>query len=179
MHTTLEARPLGTTSLPARRAAFNEMTRDDAIQLVQPCLAVERWWTALVDGRPYPYGESLFATARSAASPMTSPELAAAVAHHLRTYSAAALLDTRHSTHLPAGELAPAAVIRRLDEGLHRYQQRFGRPFILRTAGRSTADITYQLEARLTHDLGTEDQRVASELRQIAVLALAHRITHL
>ena len=110
---------------------------------------------------------------------MTSPELAAAVAHHLGTYSAVELLATRHSTHLPAGALAPAAVIRRLDEGLHRYHQRFGRPFILRTTGRSTADIADQLDARLAHDLGTEDQRVATELRQIALLALAQRITHL
>ena len=53
------------------------------------------------------------------------------------------------------------------------YEERFGRVFLIRAAGRSAAEILAALESRLTNDDATERRVVADQLRQIALLRLA------
>ena len=64
-------------------------------------------------------------------------------------------------------------VQRRLVEGNQAYERRFGRVFLIRAAGRSSAEILDQLQVRLDNDLDTEDAVVADQLRQIALVRLA------
>lgn len=156
---------------------FNELSRDEAVALLRPCLDVQRWWTTVVDHRAYLDEESLLEMAREAAYPLTGTELEAALHHHLAT---------RPADWLPAG-LRPGGVsavegarsgsgndviVKKIDE----YEQRFGRPFVIRTAGRTVNDIAMQLDSRLGNQLDVEDRNIARELRQIALLRLSDQI---
>lgn len=63
-----------------------------------------------------------------------------------------------------------AAAIRR---GNLDYENRFGRVFLIRAAGRSAGEILEQLTLRLGNTPEQEDQIVAEQLREIALLRLA------
>jgi len=65
-------------------------------------------------------------------------------------------------------------VQRRLAEGNRRYEEKFGRIFIVCASGRTAAEILAALERRLGHDPATELQEAAEQQRQIMQLRL-HR----
>ena len=123
---------------------------------------------AILQGRPYASLDELFTVARQAASPLTGAELEAALAG-----CATPPLVTAESR----GEALQEARIReQLAAGVQTYQQRFGRPFLIRTQGRSPAELLTQLWNRLGNDPDTEDRVLAHELRQAALLKLAAKI---
>jgi 2-oxo-4-hydroxy-4-carboxy-5-ureidoimidazoline decarboxylase len=159
-------------------ADFNRLDRDRAVELVRPCLGVERWWTAVVDGRPYPDLESLLEVARDAAYPLTALELEAALTQHLTARTPDPLSHFRAFTPADLADRLPSArLARRFGGDLEQYERRFGRPFIIRAAGRSTAEIADQLHTRLRNDVDTETKMVATQLRQIALHKLTHHVT--
>jgi len=65
-----------------------------------------------------------------------------------------------------------ADVVRRLEEGNRAYEERFGRVFIIRAAGRSGAEILDQLRLRLDHTDEAERATTIDQLTQIAVLRM-------
>lgn len=160
---------------PVRLRDLNQSDPAVAAALLRPCLDVDRWVASLVDGRPYASVDELFATARAAASPFTAAELEAALAHHPRIGERAGGRSTEAT--LSRSEQATLTldedVQRQLAEGNQAYEQRFGRVFLIRAAGRSSADILAQLHTRLANDPDTEDEVVADQLRQIALVRLA------
>ena len=155
--------------------AFNACDPAEAAALLRPCLDVDRWIDEIVDARPYASIDDLFATARDAANPLTGPELEAALSHHPRIGERArgASAEASLSRSEQAGLDVDSAAEDRLAEGNRAYEQRFGRVFLIRAAGRSCAEILSQLQARLGNDLDTEDGVVADQLRQIALVRLA------
>ena len=56
--------------------------------------------------------------------------------------------------------------------GNHAYEEKFGRVFLIRAAGRTATEILAALRTRLTHSPAEEDAIVAQQLREIAVLRL-------
>jgi 2-oxo-4-hydroxy-4-carboxy-5-ureidoimidazoline decarboxylase len=154
---------------------FNALDDAAAAALLRPCLDVDRWVAELVEGRPYASAEELFAAARSAAHPFTAAELEAALAHHPRIGeraaggSAEAALSRSEQSSLALDD----DVQRRLVEGNRAYEQRFGRVFLIRAAGRSSTEILDKLQTRLGNSPDTEDEVVAEQLRQIALIRLA------
>lgn len=161
-----------------RLADFNRLPAAEAAALLRPCLDVDRWVTSIVTGRPYASVDDLLAVAREAAHPFTGAELEAALAHHPRIGQQAkgpsteAALSRSEQADLDVDD----DVSRRLREGNRAYEERFGRVFLIRAAGRSAEEILAKLETRLGHDLETEDAVVADQLRQIALLRLAGRV---
>ncbi len=162
-----------------RLSEFNDMDGRAAAALLWPCLGVDRWVGAVVRDRPYASVDDLLSVARSAAHPLTAQEVEAALAHHPRigdraegTSSEAGLSRSEQ-----AGLVLGDDVQRRLAEGNRAYQRRFGRVFLIRAAGRSSEEILAVLETRLGHDDATEDEVVAEQLRQIAVLRLAAAVS--
>jgi 2-oxo-4-hydroxy-4-carboxy-5-ureidoimidazoline decarboxylase len=153
---------------------FNVAERDAAVALVRPCLDIERWVAAVVDGRPYPDRNALLAVAESAADPFTDEELAAALKHHPRIGERAsgASAEASLSRSEQSGVSADDEVQRKLAEGNQAYEQRFGHVFLIRAAGRSSAEILTALEARLDNDAATEKSIMTDQLRQIALLRL-------
>jgi 2-oxo-4-hydroxy-4-carboxy-5-ureidoimidazoline decarboxylase len=153
-----------------RLVDFNRLDQHLTADLVRPCLAVRRWWTAVVDQRPYPDLESLLEVARDAAFPLTSAELEAALTHHLATRPADWLPQARSTrTGVRAG-LPSVRLVYHLACDVEQYERRFGRPFV--TASRSTVEIADQLRSRLRNDADAEDRMIANQLRQLALLHL-------
>lgn len=154
---------------------LNQLDPDEAAALVRPCLDVDRWVDAVVDGRPYGSVEVLFGTARTAASPFTARELEAALGSHPRIGErpAGSSVEAGLSRSEQAGLALGADVQRRLEEGNRAYEARFGRVFLVRAAGRSSTEVLAQLEDRLGNDVDTEDTVVEEQLRQIALIRLA------
>ncbi|GAA1055252.1 OHCU decarboxylase [Agromyces luteolus] len=155
--------------------AFNGADRDAAIGFLRPCLDVDRWCGELVDGRPYDSVDDLLVRAEAAADPFTRAEVDGALAHHPRIGerpTGAGAEATMSRAEQSGVDPTDAAVAAALAEGNRAYEERFGRVFLIRAAGRSSREILDALTVRLGHTPDEEDPVVADQLRQIAVLRL-------
>ncbi|TYL52674.1 allantoinase AllB [Agromyces mariniharenae] len=155
--------------------AFNEADREAAIAMLRPCLDIDRWCEQVADARPYGSVDELVAWAETAASPFTPAEVEGALAHHPRIgerptgASAEAAMSRSEQSGV---DPADAEVAAGLAAGNRAYEERFGRVFLIRAAGRSSREILDALTERLGHTPEEEDPVVADQLRQIAVLRL-------
>lgn len=156
-------------------AEFNEANRADAGKVLRPCIDVQRWIDEIADARPFATAEDLLGFARGAASPFTSEEVAAALAHHPRIGErpTAASAEAAMSRFEQAGvDPADAAIADALATGNRAYEEKFGRVFLIRAAGRTAPEILAALNERLDHTPAQEDAIVAQQLREIALLRL-------
>ncbi|MDR6867761.1 2-oxo-4-hydroxy-4-carboxy-5-ureidoimidazoline decarboxylase [Microbacterium resistens] len=159
---------------------FNSADRDGAIAALRPCVDVTRWCEQIADRRPYGTIEALAAEAAGAAAPFTTDEVAAALAHHPRIGERAdgSSREAAMSRAEQAGvDPADQAVQEALNEGNLAYEQRFGRVFLIRAAGRDAREILSSLQERLRNDAEAEDRIVAEQLREIALLRLKGTVT--
>ena len=138
-------------------------------------LGVQRWVDEVTAGGPYASVDALVAAGDAAAANLTDAELDEAVVHHPRIGERAAGDGT--AVRLAAGEQAGlgragegtgAAIAR----GNAVYEQRFGRVFLVRAAGRTRNDILDELQRRLKLDPDDEAAEAKQQLRQIAALRL-------
>lgn len=159
---------------------FNLAERGDAVAALRPCMDVTRWCEDIVDRRPYDSVDSLVTEAAQAADPFTAEEIDSALAHHPRIGERAGG-DSREAT-LSRSEQAgvdpsDADVQQALRDGNLAYEERFGRVFLIRAAGRSAGEILSSLRERLQHDPASEERIIAGQLREIALLRLRGTIT--
>lgn len=151
---------------------FNQLSAEDAAARVTGCLGVPRWVEEVVAGRPYPDRVTLLDRGRAAADHLSDDELASAISRHPRigeqpdTDSA----EAAHSRTEQAGVEADDEA--RLRAGNAAYEERFGRVFLIRAAGRSSAEILAELQRRLGNDEVAERAETVRALRDIAVLRL-------
>jgi len=139
------------------------------------CLAVPRWVDQIMAGLPYPSMLHLLDAAAAAANPLTVAEVDQALTAHPRIseqptgddLAADFSRDERASSASDDAGLAAA-----LAEGGRAYEERFGRIFLIRAAGRDGHDILAELHRRLALDPASEMAVVASELRDIALLRI-------
>jgi OHCU decarboxylase len=161
-----------------RLEEFNALDREEALDVLRPCLDVDRWLAEVADGRPYGSLSDLETAAREAADPLSTEEVEGALAHHPRIgeraagSSAEAMLSRSEQAALQTSDDFSA----RLVAGNRAYEERFGRVFLIRAAGRSSEELVTALEVRLGNDPDTEDRIVADQLREIALLRLAGRV---
>ncbi|NPC95825.1 2-oxo-4-hydroxy-4-carboxy-5-ureidoimidazoline decarboxylase [Nocardioides sp. zg-DK7169] len=153
---------------------FNAMDAAGAADVLRPCAAIPRWVEALVAGRPYADADALLARAEALAVGWTGAEVEQALADHPR-------IGERHagdgtsaamSRSEQSGVSPEAALQARIAAGNAAYEQRFGRVFLIRAAGRSGEEILAQLDQRLTHDPTTELEVTRGQLAEIAALRL-------
>ena len=155
--------------------AFNALDRDAARSALRPCVDIDRWIDAVVDGRPYADVEAALAAGRLAADPWTESEIDGALAHHPRIGDRpqGASAEATFSRSEQSGvDVTDADVQAALVSGNLAYEDRFGRVFLIRAAGRSSREILDALNARLVHTPDEELPVVAQQLREIAVLRL-------
>jgi OHCU decarboxylase len=161
--------------LPMRLDEFNDAEREDAIEALRPCVDVQRWCEEVADGRPYASVDDLVGAAGDAAAPFTADEVETALAHHPRIGErpagddAEAAMSRREQSGV---DPADAAIATALSEGNRAYEERFGRVFLIRAAGRSAPEILEALNERLAHTPQEEEPVVAEQLREIALLRL-------
>jgi 2-oxo-4-hydroxy-4-carboxy-5-ureidoimidazoline decarboxylase len=139
-------------------------------------LGVTRWVDEVAGGGPYASVDALVAAGERAAADLTDAELDEAVAHHPRIGQRAE--GDGAFARLSQGEQAGlGASAEGLDAALARgnevYEQRFGRVFLIRAAGRSRQEVLDELQRRLKNDEADEAAEAKEQLRQIAALRLA------
>ena len=138
-------------------------------------LAVPRWVDDVVRVAPFESVARLLEVASEAASPLSASEIDEAIAHHPRIGEkpvgdgAAQAFSRDEQAGLGSDEDDLATAIA---TGNVAYEQRFGRVFIIRAAGRSRAEILTELERRLELPNSSELQIVGEQLRDIALLRI-------
>lgn len=155
--------------------SFNELDRAAARSALRPCVDIDRWIDAVVDGRPYSSVQDAVRAGQVAAEPWTESEVDGALAHHPRIGDRAKGPDleaTLSRSEQSGVDSTDAQVQAALLAGNRAYEERFGRVFLIRAAGRSSGEILDALNARLLHSPDEEIAVVAQQLREIAVLRL-------
>ncbi|WP_150308265.1 2-oxo-4-hydroxy-4-carboxy-5-ureidoimidazoline decarboxylase [Planctomonas psychrotolerans] len=145
--------------------------RDD----LYACLAVERWVDDVAAHAPFAATADLLRVAADAATPLSPAEIDEALAHHPRIGEKPSGVGAAQSFSRSEQSSADAddeQLARAIAEGNARYEERFGRVFLIRAAGRSRAEILAELTRRLTLDDATELAIVGEQLRDIALLRL-------
>lgn len=146
-----------------------------SVERLRACCASDAWLAAVEAGRPYPTADALLARSDAAVRDLDDHGLDQALAAHARIGErrAGGTTEARWSRSEQAGALAAAgAVQERLAEGNRRYEERFGRVFLIRAADRSAEEMLAALERRLGHDEHTERDVVRRELADIVHLRL-------
>ncbi|MCZ2860774.1 2-oxo-4-hydroxy-4-carboxy-5-ureidoimidazoline decarboxylase [Blastococcus sp. VKM Ac-2987] len=158
-----------------RIAEFDSLAAGDAATLLRRCADIPSFAAAVADGRPYGSVDTLIAAAREQTASWTDAEVDAALADHPRigerpagSGPTAALASREQAGVDPADEL----LRQRLAEGNRRYEQRFGRIYLVRAAGRGGPELLDLLEQRLANDPATELAVTRSQLAEIALLRL-------
>lgn len=155
--------------------AFDALPADAAASTVGFWAAVPAWVDAVVAGRPYGTRDALIARADALARTWTRTELDAALAHHPRIgekprgAGADAEASRREQASMSSAAAATATAIA---DGNAAYEQRFGRVFLIRAAGRTPEQMRDELERRLGNDDETEAAEALDQLREIALLRL-------
>lgn len=159
--------------------SFNAQSPDAAAAVIRPCADIDRWVDAIVASRPYASVADALALADREARTWTAEDVDAALAHHPRIGerpggdSAEAALSRNEQSSVGADEAAAQALL----DGNRAYEDRFGRVFLIRAAGRSASEILAELRRRLNNDSETESAEVAQQLREIALLRLEGILT--
>lgn len=158
---------------------FNTANEDDAAGMVAVWAAVPGWVDQVVAGRPYSTPSALAVTAAALAAAWGEPELDAALAHHPRIgqkpsgSSAEAAASRREQASMSQADDAVAA---RIAAGNAAYEERFGRVFLIRAAGRSPEEMLAELERRLGNQPEVEVGEATTQLAEIAMLRLGETI---
>jgi 2-oxo-4-hydroxy-4-carboxy-5-ureidoimidazoline decarboxylase len=136
------------------------------------CLAVPRWVDDVAAGAPYASLDDLLDAAGLAATPLSPEEVDQALADHPRIGeppaggSAAGALSADEQSASASDDAELAA---QLAAGNRAYEEKFGRIFLIRAAGRSRAEILEDLHRRLELEPDAEIKVAAAELRDIAL----------
>lgn len=163
-----------------RIAEFDALADGEAATLVRRCADIPSFAAAVAGGRPYGSVDALLAAARERAGTWTDAEVDAALADHPRIgerpagTGPSARLSGREQAGVDPGD---ADLRRRLAAGNRRYEQRFGRIYLVRAAGRTGPELLDLLEQRLANDPATERAVTRAQLAEIALLRLEGLVT--
>jgi 2-oxo-4-hydroxy-4-carboxy-5-ureidoimidazoline decarboxylase len=159
-----------------------ELTDDELREGLTACLSVPRWVEEVVARAPFGSMIELLDAAAAAANPLTADEIDQALASHPRIGErpAGSGASASFSRAEQASSASPdEALAAALADGNRAYEERFGRVFLIRAAGRSRPQILGELQRRLQLDDESERAIVASELRDIALLRIPQLFGHL
>jgi 2-oxo-4-hydroxy-4-carboxy-5-ureidoimidazoline decarboxylase len=152
-----------------------DLTDSDLRAALTAALSVERWINEVAASAPFESSEELLRVAHDAATPLSPEEITEAIAHHPRigekpVGEGAAQNFSRSEQQSVDADDADLAVA--LAAGNAAYEQKFGRVFLIRAAGRSRAEILAELNRRMQLPDSDELVIVGEQLRDIAVLRL-------
>jgi 2-oxo-4-hydroxy-4-carboxy-5-ureidoimidazoline decarboxylase len=143
-----------------------------------PCCGSQAWASALASKRPFPDTASVVETSTAVWFALTEAAWQEAFDSHPRIgQKHAQTVATEKSLQWSAQEQRAAlstdeAAKLALVEANHRYEQKFGRIFIVRATGKTPAEILAILETRMQNDAATELREAAEQQRQITQLRL-------
>ncbi len=144
---------------------------------LEAALGVQRWVVEVAGLAPFASLDDLLDAGRTAATPLTQCEVHEALQHHPRIgekpVGASAAAEHSRREQGSAADADDAELSAALAAGNAAYEERFGRVFLIRAAGRTRAEILAELQRRLELDDETELEIVGEQLREIALLRLA------
>jgi 2-oxo-4-hydroxy-4-carboxy-5-ureidoimidazoline decarboxylase len=154
---------------------FNALDPDTAAQTVAVWAPVPGWVDAVVAGRPYATVDALAMYAGELAAVWSPADLDQAIVHHPRIgekpkgagAEAAASRSEQASMTAAADDVVSA-----IAAGNAAYEERFGRVFLIRAAGRSPHEMLSELHRRLANDDAAEAREATAQLAEIALLRL-------
>lgn len=156
-------------------ASFNAAPPADAVAVASVWAAIPAWANAVAAGRPYASVDDAAAAAAGAAHEWTAADLNAALAHHPRIgqkpTGAGAEADAsrrEQAAMASASDDLTAAIA----EANAAYEERFGRVFLIRAAGRTPAEMLAEARRRLGNTDAAETAEALAQLREIALLRL-------
>ncbi len=142
---------------------------------LRACCAADAWLAPMSLARPFATTKDATDLSDELVRALDEAGLDQALGAHARIGERrlGSTVEDRWSRTEQAGALAvDTDVQQRLDEGNRRYEQRFGRVFLIRAAGRTAEEMLAALEERLGHDDDTERDVVRRELADIVRLRL-------
>jgi len=149
--------------------AGTPITAEELQPVLADALGVARWVDEMLAGAPYGDVDALVEHARAVATPLTEAELDEALAQHARIGEQG---DRMSAPEQAAPDADDAELAVRIAEGNREYEEKFGRVFLIRAAGRTRAEILIELRRRLALDPETELATAVEQLRQIMELRL-------
>jgi 2-oxo-4-hydroxy-4-carboxy-5-ureidoimidazoline decarboxylase len=161
-------------------ARWNSLDPVDAAREALPCCGSQAWAAALAGHRPIADEASLIEASASIWRDLPEEAWQEAFDSHPRIgQNQAQTHATGKSLHWSAQEQRTAvsedeAMKLALEEANRRYEQKFGRIFIVCANGKTSTEILAILEARMKNDAATELREAAEQQRQITQLRL-HR----
>jgi 2-oxo-4-hydroxy-4-carboxy-5-ureidoimidazoline decarboxylase len=160
-------------------ASWNAMEGDRAAAAILPCCGSKRWAATMADSRPIAEEVTLLRRADEIWRQLKEADWLEAFATHPRIGERKApATASSQSAAWSAAEQSGAggddpAILAALAEGNRRYEERFGRIYIVCAAGKTAHEMLVILNARLAHDDETELRESAEQQRQITALRLA------
>ncbi|SOE53499.1 2-oxo-4-hydroxy-4-carboxy-5-ureidoimidazoline decarboxylase [Salinibacterium xinjiangense] len=148
-----------------------DVTDADLRAALAASLAVPRWVEDVASRAPFDDLSELLLVAYAEATPLAATEIDEAIKHHPRIGEQPVGSGTSHNfSRAEQGDATELA--EELAAGNAGYEEKFGRVFIIRAAGRTRSEIVDELNRRMTLDDATELQVVGEQLRDIALLRL-------
>ena len=159
-------------------ARWHTLPPSGATTEILSCCGSRAWAAQMAAKRPYADEQSLFAAADDCWLHLAESDWLEAFRSHPRigekhaqdkttaTSAAWSRSEQRQMNN------ADAAILLRMQEGHRRYEERFGRIFIVCASGKQPAELLRTLEVRLTNTLGEELQESARQQQQIMQLRL-------
>lgn len=160
--------------------AFNELDARAAAAEVRVWADIPAWVEAVVGARPFASIAEAEEVADAAARAWTPGDLDAALAHHPRIgqrptdTGAEADASRREQASMSTASDDVTDAIARANAA---YEERFGRVFLIRAAGRTPAEMLAEAERRLENEPSVETAEALDQLRQIALLRLRSALT--
>jgi 2-oxo-4-hydroxy-4-carboxy-5-ureidoimidazoline decarboxylase len=161
-------------------ARWNSLDPAAAAREALPCCGSQAWAVALASKRPITEEACLIETSSSIWRTLPEQDWQEAFNSHPRIgQSHTQTHATAESLHWSAQEQRTALSSNdvtklALEEANRRYEQRFGRIFIVCATGKTSSEILSILETRMKNDVSTELREAAEQQRQITQLRL-HR----
>jgi 2-oxo-4-hydroxy-4-carboxy-5-ureidoimidazoline decarboxylase len=161
-------------------ARWNSLDLAAAAREALPCCGSQAWAAALASARPIEDEESLIETSSSIWRTLPEEAWQEALDSHPRIgQNHAQAHATEQSLRWSAKEQRAAlskdeAAKLVLEDANRRYEERFGRIFIVCASGKTSTEILAILEARMQNDPATELHEAVEQQRQITQLRL-HR----
>ncbi|WP_029150210.1 2-oxo-4-hydroxy-4-carboxy-5-ureidoimidazoline decarboxylase [Microbacterium indicum] len=158
---------------------FHGLPPEEARAVVTVWADVPAWVSRIVDARPFPSVEAVTDLAADAAREWSEADLDAALAQHPRIGARVAetSAEADHSRREQAAMASASGdVAARMAAGNAAYEERFGRVFLIRAAGRSPEEMLAELERRLENDPSDEWREAAAQLAEIALLRISQTL---
>lgn len=151
---------------------WNQLDDRRAIDVVRPCVAILDWSEKLVAGRPFRNRDALFETAMTLMLDWDEACLDEAMQAHPKIGQKVQSDDAQSEFSKKEQSSVGDAQAVALAEGNRRYEQRFGRVFLIRAKGRSGEQILHELERRMQLSEAEELYEALHALREITLLRL-------